>query len=712
MQNKENFEIIKDKEYQNELLLNILSCYLNDKEIKFDLSGADWNYLYSLSFKQGLGCILFKATEKIYNVQEDILKKLEYYYQKSLFSCAARNDLLLKISSILELNEIDFVILKGAVIQGYYPSPELRVMSDIDFLIHPEDRKKVKRLFEENNINFFKANSYQDIYNDSNDIIIEIHHALWGYDIEQTKLYSDVWNPQNLVSGKKHTYLLSNEDLYIFTIAHMYKHFRVSGIGIRPIFDIWFILKKNILNLDFNYIKSELSKFDAQIFERNIRNIVNSIFLEKEKSDETKIIIKYLLECDTHGTDEISAINEFGSNKFKNIIKKIFPPLSYMKRRYSALNKLPFLLPIFWLIRILSLPFCKNRTSKNIKKIKNSNSEKKDFIREVFHAAGIKNSSSHKTDFLPLAITLGLIFFLVLIFSAIFFQEEFLNHSEEEFPKESFLSEHASEDVSIDSESFYGTISWKGGIYTGYLVNNTPNGSGEHVVENKFRYVGVFSNGAYNGLGKIEYFDGSRYEGMFKDNQSNGEGTLYCANGDIISGTFTDGQPGGFCNYEYSDGNLFVGTMINGIKHGEGTFYWLNGDKYVGSFVDDLRDGYGILTYSNGDNYTGNWLQGFCSGYGVYTWKNGKKYEGLFENGIMNDTNCKITNPDGSVYEGEISEGIQNGKGTLTFSNGDIAKGNFVSGKLSGEAEYYYHKEKHWGKVIYEKGVIIKYIID
>ena len=121
-----------------------------------------------------------------------------------------------------------------------------------------------------------------------------------------------------------------------------------------------------------------------------------------------------------------------------------------------------------------------------------------------------------------------------------------INNSEDDtFTSSDDVSSEIDDGIISESTNEYGTISWKGGIYTGYLKNNIPYGSGEHVVENYIKYVGTFVNGLYEGIGKIEYSDGSYYRGEFKNNQSNGEGTLYCSNGDIIHGTFTNGRPGG-----------------------------------------------------------------------------------------------------------------------------------------------------------------------
>ncbi|MBO7254321.1 MAG: nucleotidyltransferase family protein, partial [Clostridia bacterium] len=566
---------------------------------------------------------------------------------------AARNEVLSRISVAFENEGIDFIVLKGAVIQGYYPSPELRVMSDIDIYIKTEDRKKAKNVLSSLEIPFLKSNSYQDIYKTRNGIIIEVHHALWGYNLEKTKLYTDIWDSSNVAQGKKYTYTLSSSDLYVFVIAHLFKHFKESGIGIRPLFDIWFIFKKSFSDIDFDYVKSQLSFLDAIKFEKKIRKLVKAVFLKEEKDDSLLLILDYMLKSRTHGATNIAVANATkGKNRLSHIISRLFPPLSQMKRRYNILDKIHFLLPFFWLWRIITLPFMKDKLKSNINKVSKIDTETQNYVENVFIAAGISTSSNKKNKGMSLDLKSKLILlsviiiFLISMFCLIYFRNEQtgISNTTTSENEESIVSENESSDVSEyvsdSSGNNYGTISWKRGRYTGYLTNNIPNGSGEHIVENSFRYVGFFVNGSYEGFGKIEYSDGSYYEGEFKKNQANGEGTLYCANGDIINGIFSEGQPGGFCNYEYSDGNLFTGTMINGLKHGEGTFYWLNGDKYVGSFVDDRRDGYGILYYSNGDTYQGNWSQGFCNGFGTYLWSNGTKYEGNFEIGLMNDTDC------------------------------------------------------------------------
>ncbi len=71
-------------------------------------------------------------------------------------NCSFSNDFLGKINArtrtINSTNEhnIDMVILKGAAASIYYPRPDLRVMGDIDFFVHPQKFQKTYQILLEN----------------------------------------------------------------------------------------------------------------------------------------------------------------------------------------------------------------------------------------------------------------------------------------------------------------------------------------------------------------------------------------------------------------------------------------------------------------------------------------------------------------------------------------------------------------------------------
>ncbi len=72
---------------------------------------------------------------------------------------------------------------------------------------------------------------------------------------------------------KEFEYHMSSNDLYLHTIAHMYKHYILGGFGIRFFADVYVLLTKLKDELDKAYIDSKLEKmglvdfeFDVEVF--------------------------------------------------------------------------------------------------------------------------------------------------------------------------------------------------------------------------------------------------------------------------------------------------------------------------------------------------------------------------------------------------------------------------------------------------------------
>lgn len=326
--------------------------------------------------------------------------------------------------------------------------------------------------------------------------------------------------------------------------------------------------------------------------------------------------------------------------------------------------------------------------------------------------------------------TVVLLALLTLLFFTLFFQK--ISDSKEnssEAPSENsteFSVPQEGDSELTEDQRHYGSLAIKGGLYTGYLLDNVPDGPGEISYTNGESYVGGFSNGVFNGVGTYYYLDGSRFEGIWLDGMINGEGTLYNADGSLISGNFIDGVPSGECVYSYANGEVYVGVLVDGKRSGQGRFNWINGDVYEGNFVDGNRQGQGKYTYSDGSYYEGSWINNRANGYGVfsdasgkrsgffiewhlegegkYEFSNGDVYEGNFVHNLFSDDEAKLTYANGDVYVGAFSDGAINGKGKITFSNGDIVEGSFVNGKLEGKAKYFYAEHNFWQTVTYKNG--------
>ena len=159
-------------------------------------------------------------------------------------------------------------------------------------------------------------------------------------------------------------HVLSKEDFYIYFTAHTYKHFQNSGCGIRTLVDFYVYLKNN--ELDFVYINEELKKLDLLDFSNKISSLSNKIFNEQELSNDEEEMLLFIASSGTYGTLENSVAKGVKKKgKFKYMMSRIFPPMSFYKTNYPFMYKTKILIPLAWLIRFFRILF------KNPKKAKN-----------------------------------------------------------------------------------------------------------------------------------------------------------------------------------------------------------------------------------------------------------------------------------------------------------------------------------------------------
>ena len=139
-------------------------------------------------------------------------------------------------------------------------------------------------------------------------------------------------------------------------MAHTYKHYHVSGCGLRTLIDIYLYLKKE--QLDFNYINKELEKLDLVEFSKEIIDLSFALFDEKELNEEQNDMLLFIASSGTYGTLEHSVkkgVKEKG--KFGYAMKRVFPPYSFYKNTYRWAYKVPILIPIAWLCRFFRILF-------------------------------------------------------------------------------------------------------------------------------------------------------------------------------------------------------------------------------------------------------------------------------------------------------------------------------------------------------------------
>lgn len=267
-----------------------------------------------------------------------------------------------KIFELLKRNNIDFLPLKGAVMQYMYPETYMRFMSDIDVLIKNEQYNSIEKLMQNAGYDFVCESNHEYIWDKKNVLHIEFHKWLIpSYNKDYFAYYGDGWRLAKQEDGSK--YQMSDEDFFIYIFTHLAKHYRDSGIGLKHFIDIWVYLD-NKHGLDKKYIENELSKLQLNRFYKNVCYTLQVWFGNAKPNEVSDLITYWTFSGGTYGCREKNILSKAvkesagkdgkNENRFMRLFHAAFMPYEQMCKKYSILKKMPILLPIMWIVRIVT----------------------------------------------------------------------------------------------------------------------------------------------------------------------------------------------------------------------------------------------------------------------------------------------------------------------------------------------------------------------
>ena len=361
--------------------LHLIALYLNKKDASnFKIDENNLSFFANLSKCHSLLAVLYKAiSDTKAAVKEEYLKKLEEYYLVNV-----RKDVLFEkerkaLFAYLNDNQIDYLPLKGIIIRDYYLDPHSREYADNDVLFLSSKDTLVKEYFVKNGykVELFRKSNH-DVYQKKPFFNFEMHRELFGETDDNEKIiayFNNYLAKAPIKEGYEH--YLSKEDFYIYFTAHSYKHYHVSGCGIRTLIDYYLYLKNN--ELDFDYINQELEKIDLADFSNKISSLSLKVFDEQELTNEEKEMVLYIASSGTYGTlaNSVSrGVKEKG--KFRYFMHRVFPPYSFYKSAYPWAYKCVILIPLAWFMRLLRILFKNPKKAKRELELISQSKDEKD----------------------------------------------------------------------------------------------------------------------------------------------------------------------------------------------------------------------------------------------------------------------------------------------------------------------------------------------
>lgn len=361
---------------------------------------VDWEYIYSVTLKHNISNIIgYCVKQNNFNVPEGVKNAfIQKLYQLALVNESQISDTY-AVFNAFEENNIDYMSLKGIDIKALYPSADMRVMGDADILIHTEEIEKIKSIMESLDFEFCVESNHEYVYRKEPITKIELHKFMIpSYNEDLYAYYGNGWKLAKPVKEGSHRYALSDEDTYIYLLAHFAKHYRDAGAGIKYVIDLW-LYKKKYTELDIEYIENQLQKLRLLDFYKSVEKLTSCWFENGTEDDLVTNMTDFIVESGVHGSKQHRVLSETVREYMDKDIKKAekyryikvaFPSLMKMTAIFPVLKKAPVLLPFCWILRLVNgIIFKRKNIAKNIERVNNIENEALENYKNHMASVGI-----------------------------------------------------------------------------------------------------------------------------------------------------------------------------------------------------------------------------------------------------------------------------------------------------------------------------------
>ena len=340
----------------SERLLALMKNALNGDKTQLSISEDDQRELYSLAEQHMVSALISRALESMGQKNEYTRMALAKASRKSMLHDYEKN----RVFEALEKAHVWHAPLKGMVLKEYYPSRELREMSDCDVLIDLTKAEEVKTIMQELGFTVDSfGEDHHDVYYKAPISCFEMHRYLFKESHPMFEYYVDIKSKLVLDEGSICRYHFKLEDFYVYIIAHENVHCDVyNGTGVRSLADIYVFLKKYQETMDWAYVKRECQKIGIWEFEEKNRKLALNLFGPGEMTPEEKKWLRFFVEGGVYGSSangvhyKVDAYGGGIKGRIKYVFKRLFPPLGWIKTNFPFVYKHKVLLVFVPFLRL------------------------------------------------------------------------------------------------------------------------------------------------------------------------------------------------------------------------------------------------------------------------------------------------------------------------------------------------------------------------
>lgn len=365
--------------------LHLLASAVNETPVKPAEGEIDYSAVLELAKKHQVYNIIYPVISIANDISQDEKNAWRNYNLSEITRMIAINNERQQIFEKLKNNKIRFMPLKGLIIKSYYPKESMRQMSDNDILFDITNRDGVAEIMKSRGYKIVATGENSDDYFKAPYCTFEFHRNLFFEEHDFCPKFDNLWERAVKDADNEYMYHMGIDDVYIYSVCHMYKHFSTAGCGVRFLADNYLFLKKESDKLNWNYINSSLEKFGILDYEQKSRKLAFDIFEEKEIDNKELSLLETYINNGIYGdgtvklTKQIKHLaeeNNIKDAKKKYLISRLFPSKKKMIADYRILEKKPYLLPALYIYRLIKGLFNFKRTVNEVKTVNKIDTDK------------------------------------------------------------------------------------------------------------------------------------------------------------------------------------------------------------------------------------------------------------------------------------------------------------------------------------------------
>ena len=349
-------------------LIYLIHCALHGQKAAAErVNGFNMENLFTLAKFHSLNAMASFPLEGM--VSDDVMVPWREGRERAL-----RRNLLLDIErqhlcGVMENWGIWHMRLKGSIIKDLYPRMEMRQMSDQDILFDDTYRKKIRQYMVSRGYDpKGRHDSHHDIYFKNPVYNIEMHRTLFekNCDLRIVNYYKKI--KERLIPDAPGSYgcHFTDEDFYIYMIAHAYKHYQIHGVGLRSYVDVYVYEMKKGATMDWDYVRQECAKMGMETYEEQCRIMARKLFAGdriEELDAQEKEVLRFCFDSGTHGCENGRIRHQLRQHQaagkkigfwanFPYLMRRRFPSMEWMKQKSLMVRKHPWTLPFAWVGRL------------------------------------------------------------------------------------------------------------------------------------------------------------------------------------------------------------------------------------------------------------------------------------------------------------------------------------------------------------------------